>query len=175
MVRVFGASFERVEIKDLGDVIYYQQFKDYTDQQFESSKDLKMQIKKGRITVLKKISSPNTNSPVNLGGSTDVEEIKKVVESSMSSMKNSLKNSIRDIVPLIVDMVRQELDKIPLRTVVAQPSSSSSSTFVGPEYIPEVKTDDLVSNIEVDDREVSGDTVSDNLSALRKLKKSNKG
>lgn len=40
MVRILGNSPERVRIKDLNDVIYYKQQKDYSDQEFEGSKDL---------------------------------------------------------------------------------------------------------------------------------------
>ena len=48
MVRIMGNSTERVMIEDLGDVIYYKQIKEYTDQEFELSKALQREWKKTR-------------------------------------------------------------------------------------------------------------------------------
>jgi len=44
MVSLIGNSPERVAISDPKDVIYYRQVKEYTDQEFDSSRDLKREV-----------------------------------------------------------------------------------------------------------------------------------
>ena len=44
MVWIFGNSHERILIKDLNDAIYFHQKKQYTDQEFEGSRDLQREI-----------------------------------------------------------------------------------------------------------------------------------
>ena len=60
MVRVLGNSPERVPIEDLNDIIYYKQLKDYTDQEYEKSRDLKRAINNGKLAIIefKKIDGP---------------------------------------------------------------------------------------------------------------------
>ena len=55
MVRILGNSPERVEVKDLNDIIYYRQLKEYIDQEYEKSKDLKREIQKGRLAEIEKL------------------------------------------------------------------------------------------------------------------------
>lgn len=51
MIKVIGASPDRVILKDLNDVIYYKQEKIYTDEQYKSSKNLQREIEQGRLVV----------------------------------------------------------------------------------------------------------------------------
>jgi hypothetical protein len=67
MVWVFGNSHERVPLKDLNDVIYFRQKKQFTDQEFESSKDLQKEIQKGRIIKLEHLPEIKGSMPENLG------------------------------------------------------------------------------------------------------------
>jgi hypothetical protein len=63
MVRILGNSSERVKVLDLNDVIYYRQQKEYTDQEYENSRDLKKEIAKGRLTLLEKYQT-RQNQPI---------------------------------------------------------------------------------------------------------------
>ena len=175
MVRILGNSSERVEVKDLNDIIYYRQLKEYTDQEYERSKDLKREIQKGRLVKTEELAAPR--------GSVDVQE-KSVASVSAKDLRIALrevlpefkgngisediKGAVREIAPLIVDMVRQEVSKIAV-TGVAKPSVMSP--FKGPEYIPDISTEGMKESMKPKEREVSADDMTDNLAALRAMKK----
>jgi len=178
MVRVLGSSFERIMIRDLGDIIYYRQEKDYTDQQFESSKDLQREISKGRVTLLKKFSSHgNSNSgssPTVINESSlNILDIKKAVKESIPAVDpKGLKEAVREMIPMIVDSVRQEVSSKLGNISVTSDSTPKTNVFRGPEYVPDVSSEGMVTQIQPEEREVSGDGIQDNLAALRRLKKS---
>ena len=177
MIRVLGNSSERVEVKDLHDVIYYRQLKEYTDQQYEDSKDLKREIGKGRLAKIDEMAAIRGSVDVRAPGrvsSLEVRDLKAALREVLPEFKgngvseDSLKRAVREIAPLIVDMVRQEVSKISITGTKSKPKYSS--TFIGPEYIPDVKTEGMKDNIKVKEREVSADDVAANLAALKKLK-----
>jgi len=180
MVRVLGASYERIEIKDLGDVIYYQQQKEYTDQQFRSSKDLKKELDSGRIIKIKEISAPSVSisedvvyTPAQTSISTPsipftLSDIKSVVSDSLKSVKDL----IGTLGPVIAEAVKQEIARIPSITVSSSSMDvSKKSDFIGPEYIPNISTDGMKASIEIKEKSSSGDSILDNVEALRRLKK----
>jgi len=54
MVLVIGNSPKRVFLKDLDDYVYYKQKKIFSEAQYNMSRDLKEEIKKGSLTVLQR-------------------------------------------------------------------------------------------------------------------------
>lgn len=180
MVRVLGNSLERVEIKDLNDVIYYKQLKDYTDQEHENSKDLKREIQRGRLVKIEEAKASRGSADIQAhhqstknSASLNIRDLKVALREVLPEFKNNggvseeaLKGAIREIAPIMVDMIRQEISKI----AIAPGTKTVSSKFKGPEYIPDISTDGMISNVEAEKKEVSADKVQDNLAALRRLK-----
>lgn len=62
MYIIIGNSPRKVELKDLGDCVYYKQQKIYTDSQYESSEDLKKAIERKDLLVLKKVEENKDSS-----------------------------------------------------------------------------------------------------------------
>ena len=186
MWRVMGSSPERVRIMDIGDVIYYRQIKDYSDQVYEGSRDLQRAVQRGKITIVEhsstpvSINTPQGNSSLtinNSSGPVDLESLKQAIREVLPDTKKNTE-SLRDIIPSIVDMVRQEVSSVLNSAKISGSVSSSEkiqrSEFMGPEYIPTVNSDGMVSNISVESKKVSGSDVSSNLDLLRKLKQQSK-
>lgn len=176
MVRIIGNSTERVKIRDLGDVIYYKQIKDFTDEEYEQSLDLKRAIRQGKIAKIEEKKTFRSSSDIseNIQESITIRDLKTVLRELLPQKNNGssdLTQAIREIAPMIADMVRQEMSKITITGI--QPSTSIKSDFKGPEYIPDVDTSGMISNIEAEKRKVSVDDVDDNLAALRKLQQKN--
>lgn len=179
MVRVMGNSPERVPIKDLNDVIHYRQIKQYSDTEYNTSKDLKREKSKGTIVILEQDEGLR-GSEVNLlrekvsSSTISVQDLKNALQELLPQMAGpDIKGAVRDIAPLIIDVVRQELSKMTVNTVPGTPLSvdKSPAKFVGPEYIPTVSTEGFVSNVEAKKSEVSSGATQDALAALRRLNK----
>lgn len=180
MVRILGNSTERVPIHDLGDVIYYKQTKDYTDQEFEKSKDIKREITKGRLIILDKFKTPrnpvNDDSgskvTINQHTSVDLETIKKAVKEVLPEAASSPKSAmdvIKEAIPMLISTVRQEMSSL---ISVGPKVSASSSNYQGPEYVPDISTDGMISHVKPEEKEVDGSDTASTLEALRRLKKS---
>lgn len=184
MIRVLGNSPERVEIKDLNDIVYYKQVKDYTDQEYENSRDLKRAINTGKLAILEQNKSlrgsvERDNTQVNNSTpSLTIADLKAVFkelipEINKSNPENMIKDAIRDMAPLIVDMIRQEVSKLSISSTVTEGKEAGKSKFISPEYIPDINIDRFTGNIGADERE-SKEDMSDSLKALRALKNKNK-
>jgi hypothetical protein len=178
MIRVLGNSSERVPIKDLNDCIYYKQLKEYSDQEFESSNDLRKAINSGKIVKLEQTvssrGSADSQGTLQTGSNSalNVNDLKSVLREMFPKGNGGMsgddvRGAIRDMAPLIVDMVRQEVSKIQVQG--PGPDQKKQSDFVGPEYIPTVSTEGMVSNIEAKEQTVSGNDANEALEALRKL------
>jgi hypothetical protein len=181
MVRVLGNSPERIKINDLGDVLYYRQQKDYTDQEYETSKDLQREIRNGRVTVIERYQTKGTavgpsqdpiivrqNTPVGISS----EDIKTAIFQAMAGQPRNgdlVKDVVQTLLPMIGDTIRQEMGRLPRQS---QAPSESKPMFVGPEYIPDINTGDLKGNVKGEERTASGADVSSSLAALQRLKKS---
>jgi len=94
MVWVFGNSSERIQLKDLNDVIYFRQKKQFTDQEYESSKDLKREIKAGRIVKLEyspdiKVALPDNImlQQTTVTSKVDTQEIRRVIAEALVDQK----------------------------------------------------------------------------------------
>ena len=178
MIRVIGNSHERIPLPDLKDIVYYKQTKEYTDQEYTYSKDLKREIQGGRLIVLEQIQGIRgdvSNNPVERPHTSPVSlnDIKLALKEVLPEFKNdisedSLKGAIREIAPLIVSMVRQEISSI---RMTQQTSETIKPEFQGPQYIPSVSTEGMISNVKAKENRVSADGAEDALLALRKLKK----
>jgi len=174
MIRVLGNSSERVPIKDLNDCIYYKQQKEYSDTEYASSKDLKKALETGRIVKLEQVPSPraSVDSQGNNGSSSiSISDIRDVLREIVPSLQegmseDKIRNAMMDFAPLIVSMVRQELSKMSIQggtTVIPM----QRTEFKGPEYVPTVTTEGMVSSIEAKTSETSGE---DTMNALQALK-----
>lgn len=183
-----GNSIERVSLPDLKDVVYYKQIKEFSDSEYENSKDLRKEIKSGRLVQLEKVEATRSlnetvqQSPTNVA-SISLTDIKALLKELMPSSSNSddIKAAVREIIPIIADMVRQEIAKLPVNqvsigsnTIVER--SKTENSFNDVTYVPNVDTSGLKSKIEAKKTEVSGDSANDALAALRRLNKiPNKG
>jgi hypothetical protein len=178
MVKVMGNSFERIIIKDLKDMVYYKQIKEYTNQEYETSKDIQHEIQKGKIIIIdenKNIrGSINNDNMVqyNKSQSFNINDLrlmlKELLPELRSNDENVIRNSIRDIAPLIVSLIKQELSQLNINK--QEPSEQGINIFQGPEYIPTVSTEGMICNVEAKEMETTANAVEDNLAALRLLK-----
>lgn len=181
MVRVLGNSHERVLLQDLKDVVYYKQIKEYTDQEFTTSKDLRREIQSCRLIVLEQAlnvrgSSEIAGDPAERSQSPPVSigDFKAALRELLPKLKQEgsdidLKGALREIAPLIVSMVRQEISGLKTQQ---QTTSPEASNYQGIEYIPVVSTEGMISNVQAKENKVSGDDAENALAALRKLRKS---
>jgi hypothetical protein len=176
MYRILGNSSERIQIRDLNDVIYYRQIKEYTDQEFESSKDLNKEKEKGNITILDHYTSAKSaldGSALHSGSGISISDIKLALKEMMPGQNIStgdIRDAMREVAPLIVDMVRQEVSARLSSVSFGGTPKEQRPEFLSPEYIPNISTEGMVSHIEAETKEISGSTVNDTLAALRKLK-----
>ena len=182
MVWVFGNSHERVVIKDLNDVIYFRQKKQFSDQEFESSKDLQREIQKGRIIKLEHLpeikgSIPDSGSlKASVQQTIDLAGIRRVITEVISENAGmDIQGLVTSFIPIIAETVRQEVLKVSegldLRSSPGL-NPAVTSIFTGPEYVSEVKIENLKSNIKIEGQQLEGSGVSDSLNALRNLGKS---
>jgi hypothetical protein len=74
------------------------------------------------------------------------------------------------MMPMIVDAVRQEVSKI--QVISSHNASQKASTFVIPEFIPNINIDGMKSNVKGEERTASGGDVAGSLEALKRLRKS---
>ena len=184
MIRVLGNSPERVPIKDLDEIIYYKQIKEFTDQEYATSKDLKNAINKHQLTLLVKEkssrgSAESDGSQVNSQASSlSVRDLKAALREVLpeitkeSNASSDIKGAVREIAPLIVEMVRQEVSKMTISGIApAQKTQQQRSKFMDPHYVPDVDTNGMVGSIESEKRTTSSNNVDDSLAVLRNLKK----
>jgi len=179
MIRVMGNSPERRKIKDLGDVIYYRQKKDYTDQEFENSEDLKREIQAGNILLLERLEPIRvTSADTGLKS----EDIKSAVADALSRLPKPATVSIEDIKNLIqetlgsqnqqtLDLIAETLHRELAGIGQLGNAPKAEPSFVGPEYIPTVTTENMKSSIKAAEQTAKGDDVSNSLEQLRKLNK----
>lgn len=187
MRRFIGNSPERVELTDLNDVIYYKQLKEYSDQQYENSKDLRRELSKGRIIMIEQSNVSQGSGEieghilVETPKSVSINDLKIALREVLPEIRRgndnnnasevSLKDAVRDIAPLIVDMVRQEVSKINVTKVEGVTLEKKSKGYQEPTYVPNISDIGLKSNIRIKSQETAGDTMTDALKALKALKK----
>jgi len=162
---------ERVPLPDLQDVVFYRQVKDYTDQEYETSKDLKRELAAGRLTLLERHS--NIRGTVDGKISTDiVAEIRSVVREVLPAQQANVDVAglVRAMAPVVADIVRQEVSRLPTQQVIVgtgKKQQSAGSTFVDPTYVPSISTEGMTSSIEAKSTSVSGNDAEDALAMLR--------
>jgi hypothetical protein len=168
MIQVLGNSPERVVINDLGDVVYFRQKKEYTDQEFNNSKDLQRAISERRLLLIEthsvRSSLPETvgAEPQRQAATLNLNEIKRVVSDALTEQKQN----VGDLVPLLISAMRQEMSGMSIQRQVVQ-----TKTMDDPTYVPEIKLDNLKSSINIESKK-SDENLSDALEALKNLGKS---
>lgn len=173
-----GNSTERIPIKDLNDVIYYRQIKQYSDAEYNTSKDLKREKDKGHIVILEQsdnVRGSDTDQVQYLrerisASTVNAQDLKDAIREILPELnKSDLKGAVRDIAPMIVDMVRQELSKITFNVPAGAQVIDTPAQFQGPTYVPTVSAEGMVSNVEANKSETSSEAAKDALAALRRL------
>lgn len=179
MVRILGNSYERLKINDLHDTIYYKQQKVYTDQEFEGSQDLQREVRKGNITVLERFVNARSNE--SSSAQIAIDDIRRAVREELSGnnrepLSNSnASNDISALIPLLINSIKQEVSSVLSDRVIQggpapEYQRKQASDFIDESYIPTISTQGMVSNINTEAKEVSGDNVNSNLEALKALK-----
>ena len=184
MIWVFGNSHERVSIKDLNDVIYFRQKKQYTDQEFDGSADLKKAIQLNRVIKIEHKPDVRSSFPENIGPSEfktsaiDLCDLKRALTEVLAENKPDgmdLKELVKTLLPAIAEAVRQEIARAPAQQVYVQAGSSVSQKII-PEkeyqemtYIPDISADGMISNITISEKASNASNVNSSLEALRKL------
>ena len=180
MIWVFGNSHERILIKDLNDAIYFHQKKQYTDQEFEGSRDLQREIQAGRIIKIDQKPEIKGSFPDKLGTAQvgqaqtlDLREMRRVITEVLSENKTDgvdIKDLVTSLIPIIAETVRGEISKIPAGQAVVQDTDTRARTkFEDPSYIPEVNTDGMKSNINIEGTSVDGSSMTTSLELLKKM------
>ena len=88
MYLVIGNTPRRVELKDLGDTVYYKQQKIFTDAEYDRSSDLQREIQKGSLTILRQTKDKNSSFEVPVVAFADADS--KVETGTDSSKLNAL-------------------------------------------------------------------------------------
>jgi hypothetical protein len=158
----------------LQDVIYYKQIKDFSDAEYESSRDLKKAIEKGKLTKLEGSSALRGSSdfaPAAPGAGIGLDELRIAIREAMPGVQApaDLRGIARELAPIVADIVHQEMSRLPLSASTVSTARDTVSAFQGPEYVPTVTTEGMTSNVEATATKVSGTEANDAISALRKL------
>jgi len=173
MVRVLGNSSERVVLHDLKDVIYYRQTKEYSDQEYETSRDLQRALAQNRLILLERQNSIRGSVERVTGGVDVGQEIRAALREMMPSQPDvDVKSVAREIAPVVAEIVRQELSRLPVQVATGSGNvpAAGVSSFIGPEYVPTVTTEGMVSNVEAKTTETSSEGTEDALAILRRMK-----
>lgn len=104
MVSVRGMSFRVVTIPDLGDRIYYNQIKQFSEQQVSFSANLREAIAEGRVAILEGHVPPVVNQSIKIetiGLQQVVEELKEEIQ-NLSSKVQEAPSPLRVVEPEIV-------------------------------------------------------------------------
>jgi hypothetical protein len=165
MVRVMGNSPERRKISDLGDIIYYKQKKDYTDQEFNSSKDLQREVGAGTVLVLERFSQPRITADT--AGKPDISTTVTEVLARLPKQQETV--TIDDIKKVVTEAVNNiRIPDITAGTAAVMPAVRTSVD--DPTYVPDIKMDHLKSSIQIESRK-SDTNLSDAIEALKHIKK----
>lgn len=175
MVRIMGNSPERVQIKDLNDVIYYKQIKEFSDSDFAQSKDLNRELKTGRVIQLEKndpFRGSETLADQNPSTIT-VNDLRSVLREFLPHMmgnngSSDIKQAVKEIAPIIATLVRQEISRAPVSTESV--ATKIENAFNDVSYVPDVSSEGLVSKVRPKEIAVSGDSAQDALTMLKKLR-----
>jgi hypothetical protein len=174
MYRVVGNSTERVPIPDLNDVIYYRQIKEYSDQEYETSKDLKKVISRGQVALLSNVKATRGSAEV-IGQSAQnnlsVGDLKSAIRDVLPQLQPQqidMKQALLDILPILRDAIRHEISKVSTTIQATAPGSTASSSFTDLTYVPTISTSGMKSNVEAK-TQTDEEGVDDTLKLLRQL------
>jgi len=124
MLHVIGNTPQRVELKDLGDYVYYKQQKVFTDAQYNRSQDLQREIQKGSLTILKRTEEKNgsfevpsvtyTNVPPKENSSVDSSSKLDVLLERIQGLESAIHSKSTAQLPadLQSDIIRELTEKI---------------------------------------------------------------
>ena len=118
MYLVIGNTPQRVELKDLGDCIYYKQQKVFSEAQYSRSQDLQNEIRKGSLTILKRTEEkggsfelPSVTFSQSKPDSADSSKLDVLLEriqsleSAIKTNSSAPKEAQQDIVGILTDKI----------------------------------------------------------------------
>ena len=79
MIKVRGSDPETVDLRDLGDKVYYGQEKVFSESQYSRSVDLKRELQKGRLTVIERREEASADFKIPVHQSAPKETVVKEV------------------------------------------------------------------------------------------------
>lgn len=79
MIKVRGSDPETVDLRDLGDKVYYGQEKVFSESQYSRSADLKRELQKGRLTVIERREEASADFKIPVHQSAPKETVVKEV------------------------------------------------------------------------------------------------
>lgn len=163
---------ERVLLRDLQDVVYYRQVKDYTDQEYEASKDLRNALNLGKLTKIDHTLSVRGSSSISAASGDIAAEVRAAIRDSMPASQSMDHAALaRELAPVVAGIVRQEMASMPSYRPTQEVGTGKVPTFVDPSYVPTVTTEGMTSNIEAKETAVSGNDADDALAMLRRMGK----
>jgi hypothetical protein len=117
MILAIGNDPQRVDLMDIGDVIYYKQQKFFSDAQLARSNDLRRAIKAGKITVLQKYGNVDQEFVIDSQApykavSKETSKIDLVLE-KLAALEKSAKSPAAD--GAVVDILLERIAKIEQR------------------------------------------------------------
>jgi hypothetical protein len=124
MFLVIGNTPQRVELKDLGDYIYYKQQKVFTEAQYSRSQDLQREIQKGSLTILKRTEEKSgsfevpsvtyTNVPPKENSGVDSSKLDVLLEriQSLELAINTNSKAPKEVQPDVVGILSEKISRL---------------------------------------------------------------
>jgi hypothetical protein len=100
----------------------------------------------------------------------DPKEMKKMMMEVLAEQKpGASAPDLNALLPAILDTLRQEMSR--MQIAGSQGITPKESIFTGPEYIPTVSTEGMVSNVKAEERMSADGDMASSLEALKKLQR----
>ena len=114
MILVIGNDPNKVEVTDLGDVIYYKQQKIYSESQYARSADLKRAEKAGRLTILQKYGDVDADLVIPSTPRAKPQDTSKIdlMLEKMASLEASVKGGAGPTDQGVVDVLLERIGRL---------------------------------------------------------------
>ena len=134
MILVIGNTPKKVELKDLGDCVYYKQKKNFSEAQYRQSDDLRREIKNGTLSIIGRKNEKEgdfdlpdfmSDDPVRVEKTVIKQEVQQPVIEALLLKIGSLEETIRNnpvpvdstgTMKILTDKIRSLEDKISQKT-----------------------------------------------------------
>jgi len=134
MILVIGNTPKKVELKDLGDCVYYKQKKNFSEAQYRQSSDLRRELKNGTLSIVGRKNEKEgdfdipdfmPDDPVKVERTVVKQEVQQpVIEALLNkigSLEDTIKNNSAPVestgtMKILTDKIRSLEDKIAQKT-----------------------------------------------------------